>query len=195
MGKNVDVDLKNFYTNVLKKNPLLYGHQFIITFDGADLPEAFKSDPGNMMSLTYYVKSAKVPKIEIKDATVNFLSQDFVVPGGVQYGATWDVTLMMTNSLKHYVALRDWQKEFAALENNGGGQKTIPNVTAHVHIIDSTMQNDLHDFVLEGVFPSKVPDLSMKYENNANIPEVAVTFTYQYMYRADEGDPLIAGGR
>lgn len=191
MGKNVDVDLKNFYTNVLKNNPLLYDHQFIVTFEG-ELPDEFKSDPNNPLSLTYYVKAASVPEIKIKEATVNFLSQDFVVPGGVQYGGTWDVTLMMTNSLMHYVSLRNWEHRFASLERNGGGQKTIPNVKAHVHVIDSTMQQDLHDFVLEGVFPTNVPDLPMAYENASNIPEVAFGFTYQYMYREDEGDPLEA---
>ena len=191
-NNKVNVDLKNFYTNILKKNPLFYDHQFIITFDGADLPSAFKSDPSNPQSITYYVKSSSVPKIEINEATVNFLSQDFVVPSGVKHGGTWDITLMMSNSLKMYMALRDWQKEFASLEENGGGNKKIPSVTAHVHLLDSSMTQELHDFVLEGVFPTKVPDLPMAYENNSTIPEVAVTFTYQYMYRTDEGDPLAA---
>lgn len=194
MGREVNVDLKNFYTNIMKKNPLLYDHQFIVTFSGADLPPEFHSDPTNTLSLTYYVKSAKVPKIEIKEATVNFLSQDFVVPGSLQNTAgTWECKLMATNSLKHYVALREWHKQFADLERNGGGFHNIPNVTAHVHILDSTMQEELHDFVLEGVFPTKIGDISMKYENAANIPEVSCTFQYQYVYNMNEGDPLQQG--
>ena len=191
MGKSVDVNLKQFYTNVLKNNPLLYDHQFIVTFSGADLPASLVSDPSNFTSLTYFVKSATIPKIEIMEHTVNFLSQDFVVPGSLQNTAgTWDCKLMATNSLQHYVSLRNWHKQFADLARNGGGQHTIPNVTAHVHVLDSTMQEELHDFVLEGVFPSKLADISMKYENAANIPELTCTFQYQYMYKSSEGDPL-----
>ena len=193
MSKQVDVNLKTFYTNIIKKNPLYLNHQFIITFEGADLPAEFHSQPSNHDSLTYYVKSSSVPEITIAEQTANFLGQDFVVPKGVQYGATWDVTIYAMASMQHYTALRAWCETFADLANNGGGQKTIPNVTAKVHLIDSSMQNDLHDFVLEGIFPSTIPDLSMKYENAANIPDLKITFTYQYMYRLDEGDPLAAG--
>ena len=192
MPKSVDINLKTFYTNIIKKNPLYLPHQFIVTFEGADLPAEFASDPTNHNSLTYYVKSSSVPEVTIAEQTVNFLGQDFVVPKGVTYGGTWQVTCYAMASMYHYNALRAWCEQFADLKNNGGGKKTIPNVKATVHLIDSTMTQDLHDFVLEGVFPSKVPDLSMKYENAANIPDLQLEFTYQYMYRLDEEDPLAA---
>lgn len=92
--------------------------------------------------------------------------------------------------MRHYVGLRNWMKLFADIEQNGGGSKVIPNVTAQVKLIDSTMQQELHEFVLEGVFPADVPPLNMQYQNEASIPEMQVKFTYQYMYRTDEGDPL-----
>ena len=81
-------------------------------------------------------------------------------------------------------------KLYADIEQNGGGSKVIPNITAQVKLIDSTMQQELHEFVLEGVYPTIVPELNMEYQNESTIPDMQVTFTYQYMYRSDEGDPL-----
>ena len=195
MAKANNYHLKEFYRNVLVKSPLLLGHQFVVTFTG-DVPDMIKSDPNDDKSITYYVKSASVPKIDIKENKVAFLSQQFVLPGGIIYGETWDVQVMMTNDLLHYTSLYEWQNWFADLKNDGGSQdgkeKAIPNTIAHVKMLDSTLQKELHEFNLVGIYPTKIPDLSMKYENASNLVSYSCTFTYQYMYRTDEGDPLQA---
>lgn len=200
MPRTNKINLQAFYNNIIRNNPLLFDHQFVVTFSGSDLPSFFETNPeksGQKTPITYYIKSADVPEISIGEATINFLAQDFVVPKGITYGGTWDVKLMTTNTLNHWVALRNWQRIYADLERNGGGNRAVPDIKAHVKVLDSSMQNILHDFVLEGVFPSKVPDIDMKYENNSTIPETSIQFTYQYMYYDNDGengknDPLNA---
>ena len=202
MPKDNLINLRNFYNNIIKNNPLLAEHQFVVTFDGSDLPQFFKEN-GNAgvqeIPISYYIKAADIPEVSIGESTINFMAQDFVVPKGITYGGgTWDVKLMTTNTLNHWIALRNWQRIYADLERNGGGNRSVPNIQAHVHVLDSSMQNIIHDFVLEGIFPTKVPDIPMKYEANANIPELSITFTYQYWYYNNDGitpfenDPLKA---
>lgn len=191
-----EINLKDFYTTIMKGGSLLLPHQFIVTFSGADLPDDMKSEPNSLDSITYYVKAAKVPKVDIKDAKIQFLSQQFDIPIGVTYPDSWDVEVLMTTGLRQYTSIYNWQELYADLKNNGGAQagqsKAIPNIDAHVRLLDSTMQNILHDFTLVGVFPTKVPDLKMKYENAANPVPYSCTFCFQYMYEHSEGDPLQA---
>lgn len=120
----VSTNLKNFYNSIISKNPLYFNHQFIITFEGADLPDEFKSDPSNSGSLTYYVQSSNIPAIQIDEQTVNFLGQDFVVPKGVTHAGTWSVTVTNVSSLRHYTALRAWISKYADLSRNGGRRQS-----------------------------------------------------------------------
>ncbi len=193
MPQKNDIHLKNFYRNVLAASPMFLPHQFVITFAG-DIPEMIKAKPGDQTSITYYVKSGKVPKIDIKENSVSFLSQKFVVPGGVMYDGTWSVEVMLTNDIIHYDSLYEWQEWFANLKNDGGSSdghtKAIPNTIAHVRLLDSTLQSEIKDFNLVGVYPTKIPDLKMKYENASNPLSFTCEFCYQYMFEASEGDPL-----
>lgn len=191
-----NLHLSEFYRTVLTKSPLFYTHQFVVTFSGGDLPDAIKSDPSNNKSITYYVKAAKIPNIDIKEQNVNFLSQKFVVPGNVMYPDSWDVEVLLTNDMLHYKSLYDWQNWFANLANDGGAEdgrkKAIPNTIAHVKLLNSTMKDEIHEFNLVGVFPTKIPALDMAYENAANLVSFSCTFCFQYMFRTEEGDPLEA---
>ena len=198
MSQQNDIHLKNFYRNVLANSPLYLPHQFVVTFAG-DVPDMIKAHPEDTQSITYYVKSAKVPKIDMKENKISFLSQQFVVPGGITYGETWDVEVLMTNDIIHYDSLYEWQNWYADLTYDGGSQpghtKAIPNTIAHVKLLDSTMQREIKEFNLVGVFPNKIPDLKMKYENASNPVSFSCTFTYQYQYETVEGDPLEASAQ
>lgn len=188
--KQNPVDLKSFYNNVMKKSPLLYGHQFIVTFSGPDLPGPLVTDPNNNTSITYYVKSASIPQVEIQESKIAFLSQEFVVPRQVSYNGTWDVSVLLDQNMYHYQSLYNWQNSFAKLQLSGGGSKIIPNVQAHVGLLDASLQNVIHRFTLDGIFPTKIPDLVMEYQNQASPVEFTCTFTYQYLYDEDDGNPL-----
>ena len=188
-----DIHLKDFYRSVLTNSPLFYGHQFIVTFTG-DVPDMIKPDPNSTTSFTYYVKSANVPQITIKENQVSFLSQKFVVPGGVQYDGNWSVNVLLTNDLVHYDSLYEWQQWYANLRNDGGSSdghtKAIPNTIAHVKLLNSTLQQEIKEFNLVGIYPTGIPDLQMQYQNSSEAVDFNCTFVYQYMFRTDEGDPL-----
>lgn len=184
------VDLQSFYKNLIKGGPMLFGHQFIVRFTGNDLPSVLKSDPSKAKSFTYYVKSTSIPKIEIDEAKVNFLSQDFVVPKNIKYDGSWKTNVLLDQNIQHYHSLYDWQEQFASLKNSGGGLKVIPDVNAIVSLTDSSFKTILHEFVLVGVYPTDIPDLSMQYENNANLVDFSCTFVYQYMYDDEYGNPF-----
>lgn len=186
------VSLKEFYRTITQKTPLMFAHQFIVRFDG-DVPDDVKGNGGNDAgSITYYVKSSTIPKVELSEQTVAFLSQDFVVPKQVQYGDSWKVKVLLDNNLSHYNSLYNWQSSFADLASDGGGKKVIPNSRAIVELLDGTLQTVTHRFILDGVFPSSIPNLQMGYENASNIVEFECTFNYQYLYDAEDGDPLAA---
>ena len=189
------VNLQSFYQNLIKGGPMFFGHQFIVRFEGPDLPDVLKSDPNDPKSFTYHVKSSTIPKIEIDEAKVNFLSQDFVIPKQIKYDGSWKTSVLLDTNIRHYHSLYDWQEQFASLKNSGGGLKVVPNVNAMVSLTDTSFQQILHEFVLVGVFPQDIPDLAMQYENNATLVDFSCTFTYQYMYDAEYGDPFAAGGR
>lgn len=187
-------DLKTYYSNVIKKNPLYLNHQFVVEFQGRNEFGATSFFAGtDPKSFTYNVKSSSVPEVTMGEQTVNFLGQDFVLPKVVTYGGTWDVTIFALNSLQQYLDLRTWCEHFADIRYNGGGDKKIPSTDAHVKLLDSKMENITKEFVLVGIYPTKVPDMSMQYESAANIPDLQITFTYQYMYNLGiEDDPVQA---
>lgn len=188
------VDLKSFYRSIMQKDPLLYGHQFTVTFSGADLP-SFIQNGTTYESITYYGKSTSLPSPQIQETTVAFLSQDFVVPRQVTFGDSWKVKILVDQAMRHYQSLYDWQNSFASLKLSGGGLKIIPNVQAHITLLDASLQYEISKFTLEGVFPSNIPDISMQYENNSTIVDFDCTFTYQYIYDEDNGNPLDANHR
>lgn len=188
-GERIDANLQEYYRKVIKTNPLYLSHQFVVEFYGSALPDEFNLGH-DTKSITYYVKSSRIPNVQIAEQTVSFLGQDFVLPKVVQHAADWEVQIYAMNDLYHYNALRAWCEKYADIRRNGGGDKRIPDIQARVQLLDNTMQRIQKTFVLEGVFPSKVPDLSMQYENNAAIPDCAITFTYQYLYDDMLDDPL-----
>lgn len=194
-GQSSSVSLKDFYRTITQKTPLMFGHQFLVRFEG-DVPDAVRGNGGSdPTSITYYVKSSTIPSVEISEQTVAFLSQDFVIPKQVQYGDSWKVKVMLDNRMTHYNSLYNWQSSFADLAKDGGGVKTIPNTRAIVELLDGTLQTVVHRYILEGVFPTDVPKLSMQYENASNVVEFECTFNYQYLYDAEDGDPLSASGQ
>ena len=188
------VDLKSFYRSIMQKDPLLYNHQFTITFSGPDLPPSIQNGENNE-SITYYGKASSIPQISIEQQEVSFLSQKFIVPKQVTFTDSWNVTILMDQNMTHYRSLYDWQNSFASLKLLGGGLKIIPSVQAHVTLLDSSLQYEISRFTLEGVFPSKIPDIDMQYANQADIVDFQCTFTYQYMYDEDNGNPLDANHR
>ena len=184
-----DINLQKFYSGVAKTNPLLFGHQFIVEFNGRDLYSALNRSSEDAGKITYWIRKAQVPAQTIGEEKVSFMSQQFSIPKQVTFAETWDVEILLDENLTQYRILKDWLNTFADLNKSGGGLKIIPSVHAKVSMLDSTFQNITKTFVLEGLYPSKLGEIPFQYENESNVQVCTCTFTYQYMYDAYPDDP------
>ena len=183
------IDLKKFYTETIKQHAPYLTHQFQVRIIKDE--DSWFSDPtnsksdSNSLSFPFYVQSANVPQLTIADTSISFLSQDFVVPKVAQHGGTWNVSLLLTNDLKAYNMIYTWQQSYADLEYSGGSwpnaSKAIPNHKAVVDLLDSTHQRSIATFVLHGVYPTGLPTIDFRYENNATTKTPSFNFVYQYM--------------
>lgn len=196
-GRQNTYNLRDFYNNITKRHPLRYGHQFTIEFitGGSDTGGFGKDDTKNVMNnITYYVQSSKIPSVDINSAKVSFYSAGFEVPGVIKYPENWDVTILLGQDLLQYRLLQRWQETISDYRRSGGGVKTIPNVKAYVNLLDSTMQNVVKTYVMEGVWIENLSELKFEYkEGESTTMTCTCTFTMQYWYEADvEGDPLQA---
>ena len=79
------VFLKNFYKGITQETTLMFRHQFTVEFFGPELPPPLRDNQADGTNFTYYVKSSSVPKVEIDQAEVAFLSQKFIVPKQVKF--------------------------------------------------------------------------------------------------------------
>lgn len=196
MKKN-SYNLMEFYKNITQTHPLRYGHQFTVEFlgnslGGVETGDFGPSSPGDIKNnITYYVQSSKIPQIEINSAKVSYLAAGFEVPGVVKYPDSWDVEILLDQDLTQYKRLRSWQEAMSSYKYSGGGYKTIPNVIAQVNLLDNTMQNIVKSYRMEGVWIADLQNIDLKYQEGATeISKCKCTFTMQYFYEIQNGDPL-----
>lgn len=189
-------NLRNLYTSILQTTPLRFGHQFTVQFNGRDLERYAgpglnnQQEPRN--NITYYVRSAEIPRVDINSAKVNYFAAGFEVPGTIQYPEQWQVAILLDQNMTQYNILRNWQEEMSSYRLSTGGIKTIPNITASVNLLDRTFQFVVKEYVMEGVWISDVEDISMKYQEGASEAMTCnCTFEFQYFYEKElEDDPL-----
>lgn len=180
---------------ITKNTPLRFGHQFTVEFQGYDLPDYLQSTgKSTSENITYYVKSASIPKVDVKSANVSFLAAGFVVPGVIAYPDSWKVDILLDQDLTMYRRLKLWHEEISSYRLDGGGKKVIPYVTANVNLLDNTMQNIVRRYIMEGVWISELGNVDFKYQEGASeVLKCSCTFTMQYFYEAQgEDDPLKA---
>ena len=198
--------IADFYKTICQKNPLQYGHQFILQFiaplgqTGSILQgdNAFgRKDSSNVQCFTYWAQSAQIPQQTITQGKVKFLANEFVVPGVVKFGQTWKTDILLDQDLTQYKKLQAWHKLISDFSKSGGGKKIIPNVQAKVSLLDNTMQNIKNTFIMQGVWLSQLGQVAMDYkEGGDSNAKCSATFIYQYFYKADDiqaptdSDPL-----
>jgi hypothetical protein len=134
MGDNVS--LKNFYQNITQKTSLMLSHQFLVELvSGNGDKGSLESILNNQGDFSFYVKSSTIPKVEIDQTEVAFLSQKFVIPKQVKFGETWNCNILIDRDLTMYNALYTWQEKFASLKNNGGRSKSYSRCICKSKII------------------------------------------------------------
>lgn len=134
MGDNVS--LKNFYQNITQKTSLMLSHQFLVELvSGNGDKGSLESILNSQGDFSFYVKSSTIPKVEIDQTEVAFLSQKFVIPKQVKFGETWNCNILIDRDLTMYNALYTWQEKFASLKNNGGRSKSYSRCICKSKII------------------------------------------------------------
>lgn len=194
-GSRNTYNIMEFYKNITQRHPLRYGHQFTVEFiTGDESVGEFQrgniNDPVN--NITYYVQSSEIPQVDIGSAKVAFYAAGFEVPGVIKYPDSWKVNILLGQDLYQYKRLQSWMEEMSSYRRSGGGNKTIPNVKAHVNLLDSKMLNVVKRYVMEGVWIESLGDVRFEYkEGDSNMMTCDCTFTMQYWYEDfSEGDPL-----
>lgn len=198
--------IADYYKNLIQKHPMQYGHQFIIEFiapigqTGSILEgdNAFgRKDHSDIECFTYWAQSAEIPELTVKQGTVTFLANDFIVPGVIQYKDSWTTEILLDQDLTQYNKLQAWHRLISDFSKSGGGKKVIPNVQAKVSLLDNTMQNVKNTFIMEGVWLSSLDAIDFGYEvGGTTIQKCKAKFVYQYFYKADDvsaptdSDPL-----
>lgn len=120
--------MKNFYNQIMKGKPMLYGYQFIVEFinggtmDGGGVQfDLFNHDPSNPEeNFTYYAQSASLPSFEVVKASVNYYGNNFRVPTVIKYEHDWTVTILLEQDMIMYEKLRRWMQMISDLRMNGG---------------------------------------------------------------------------
>jgi hypothetical protein len=192
MSRTNEFNLKEFYTGIIKQTPFRFGHQFTVEFFSNDSEQTSYFTNVNGQPITYYIRSTKIPKADIKSATVPFLAAGFVVPGVIAYPEEWDVTILLDSQLTAYTNLKRWHDSISSYKWDGGGKKVIPSVTGKVNLLDNTMQNVVKRYMIEGIWIQELGNVDFQYQEGAGeVKTCPCKFTMQYFYEVDvETDPL-----
>jgi hypothetical protein len=194
-----DYHLRNFYTNIMKNNALLYKYQFLVEFIGLDQLGIDITDPSDASkNITYFVQSADIPGYSMQNGKTVFMGTEFRIPGVRKYDHSWAPQILLDESLFAYKGLQKWREKISSLTIDGGGQKVIPNVQARISLLSPDHQTKVTSFILEGVWIKDLGEISLAYSANGggDLLKIPVTFRYQYVYKDDtfdqSADPLKA---
>lgn len=193
-----DYTLTGFYKEIMRTVPMLYNYQFILEFAPRDVGSELFNDPSNPENnFTYYAQSARLPQINIVKGRASYFGTEFRVPGTIQYQHDYSVKILLEQNMNMYEKLRIWMRRLSDLRLDGGGNRLIPNVALYLNLLKSDHKEISTRYVLEGVWPTRISDIGLKYAQNDTTPlTVTCDFKYQYCYRDDDfqgtNDPMRA---
>lgn len=191
-----EYNIQSFYNQIMKQMPMLYGYQFVLEFvQGGQLGNdysgyqpftLFNNSESPDQNFTYYAQSASLPKIGIVKSKASYYGTEFRIPTVIQYEHDYTVKILLEQDMIMYEKLRQWMRMISDLKYNGGGIKSIPSVALRLNLLDSTHQNFTTSYVLEGVWPTNIAEIPLKYAQDDNTPvSCDCKFKYQYCYRDD----------
>lgn len=198
-GPTIDTipHLRNFYTNITKKRPLLNGHQFVVQFigggsaAGASLT-SYSNKLGALFTgqqmFSYYAQGASIPTATLGKATANYFAGKFHVPTVRTWDHNWSTQLILDQDLFMYHVIREWMDLMSSYRFNGGGLRVLPDVNLRVKVLDSTHQHFTTSFVLCGVWPKDIGQIQLQYQDSAQVNQLSVSFSYQYSFEDPDLD-------
>lgn len=191
-------NLQYFYNQIMQKSPVLYKYQFVVEFiQGGTMQDGvgglydfnlFNNNPALPdQNFTYYAQSASLPKFQIQKADVPYYGTAFRVPTVLTFDHDWSCRILIEQDMVMYEKLRAWQKMISSLEQSGGGIKTIPDISLRINMLNAQHTEFTRSYVLTGVWPTSIPEIPLKYENNVSTAmTIDAKFKYQYCYPDDD---------
>lgn len=177
--------LQSKFFDKLASTSLRKSFQFLINIDKV---ESYISDMESG-DFSFHAQSSSIPSTSMENIPTKFLGIEWRIPGSVTFESPWNVTIREAADMSLHSAFTKWRKEVADLKLGGGGDKRIPTTTARVTLLDDKLENALATYVLVGVYPQSIGEISLDYEGN-EISTFDAALEYQYFYNEDEGDPL-----
>lgn len=177
--------VRNFYTNIMKTNALLYKYQFLVEFIGLDNLGINITDQSDASkNITYFVQSTDIPGYKMQNGKTVFMGTEFRIPGIRKYEHNWAPQILLDENMFAYRGLQQWREKISSLKIDGGGQKIIPNVQARLSLLSPDHQSKVAAFILEGVWIKSLGDISLAYSANGggDVIKIPATFRYQYVY-------------
>ena len=198
MGNASGFNLKQYYNILANNQGLLYAYQFVAEFYGDCTQFGINSGGNGRDNISYYIQSADIPGVTLTTAKTPYFGTEFRAPGVKTFTHTWNCNIILMQDLQIYKNFIQWMEAISSLKKDGGGIKQIPNSSVRISILSPDSKNKEQSFVLEGVWPNSVGDITLKYENGGGNPITSfpIGLKYQYVYRDDgldfSGDPLKA---
>jgi len=181
--------LQGFYSYI-SSTPQRLQNQFQLTVTSSSV-----SSPVLGPSFAFYCTATSLPGKQISAEEIAYQGIKFKLPGIVNYGDSWNVTVHCDNAMVVRTTFEQWMNIFSNIQYGGGGQKTVPTDLARIDLLTPDMQNIASTYVMAGIFPSQIGDLQLSYDA-ATPSTFDVTFAYQYWYPEGTGqaDPVATGG-
>jgi len=188
-----DIRKLNGYYQALKSVGLRKDFQFQITIEQID-SEIQSGGLGESMKFTFFAESASVPGLTQSTIETMYHGMTFRNPGNLEFESPWTVSVRCDSEMKIRDAVEKWVKNSADLTKGGGGDKKVPSFNAKVDLLDDELETIQKTYVLEGVFPQSIAELTLDHTSN-EISRFDLGIAYQYWYpTTDESgqgdDPL-----
>lgn len=171
--------------------PTKEGHNSIIKFytqaQAAEFARKFQFKIETLGPLTaddlIYFHTANLPQRTISNQTVPFMGLDFNIPGTVKYdgSSSWQVQFRCDEASNIRAKLLAWQDEIFSVQQSGG-KYGVPVSKGVVYQLGKDYDKKIRKFVLQGIYPVTVGELSYDIGDAGAIQEFNVTFAYQFWY-------------
>lgn len=164
----------------ITKDKLLQTTYYKVSFTGVP-PSVTDIDGNGADAFDIYCQATDLPGRKLDVLEVKKRGFTLRMPGNVSYDGTWKVTVLANLNLTHYKKLLKWQTHYSDIAKGMGGERGFSPANGVITLLDHNFNENsaAGKLIIYGIFPSDVPAISMKQDNNEYVTS-DVTFTYSY---------------
>jgi hypothetical protein len=157
---------------------VLLTHQFRLQFNGSPVD-------ADLLDITIWANGARVPGREQKVVDFNYYGYPLKMPAAFDMDHELPLTVRCQKSMLVRDAMLYWQSQISSFGKSTGGIKTISPAVARVYLLDQEMQVEQDCYILRGVMPTKIGEITLEHDD-PKIGTFDCVMTYQYW---DKGEP------